>query len=315
MTQYSQYKMRLTESESDIHLYLDEETGDLYYYNGQSLIKIRDGSDDDSKKQKDPLGPPDEEDEEEIKKERDELAARGELEEIETDEEQAARLGEIDDLMNDETTMKGLERDSEQAIQNEKRVTAAKRASTRGADTLQEFRLSLEQFVKNQIQEVKANSWKKFNKKYHNSSLIKPGKARTPSGHIPRINVYFDQSASWNENDVRIGEQALASLDKYVDRGEIKIDVYYFSNNVHDNAADARREGGTNAGKVVRHIIESKPDNVIVMTDSDGGRFDSTATVPGAVWFLWKNGSICYELMEHLRGKRLNKSFNLKRGN
>lgn len=296
---YSQHKIKLHESEyeADVNIYEDELTGDQYIFDGEKFIKVKEGV-------TEPI--------------------TGRLEEVdpndiaieETEEEEAERLGDLTNSLNDENTKRGIERDNEYAIQREQRVKAAKRASTRGSDSLEDFKLSLEHFVKNQIQDVKYNSWKRFNKKYHNSGLIKPGRAKMSSGHIPKINVYVDQSSSWDNDDVILSEQALSSLDRYVDRGEISIDVYYFATNIYDDAARARADGGTLQPVVVEHIIQTNPDNVIIMTDWDDWdstehRWGPVATVPGAVWFLWKQGKVSHPLMQHVSGRQLTQSFKL----
>ena len=70
--------------------------------------------------------------------------------------------------------------------------------------------------------------------------------------------------------------------------------------------------GGTDLDPVITHINVTKPDNVIVMTDSDGDwtTYSSSAVVPGAVWFLWRN-SVSNELKKHLSGKQLTQSFKI----
>lgn len=308
--QYSQIK-KLNEAEktSDIHIYVDEETGDQYIYTNGNLVKIKSGGG--GKGHSGPqIGdkPETAEDEAEMEAEREKL--KGEIDEIETEDDKQSRLDRIRDMLNDERTADEIKKEAEYGIQKE-RVKKADRASRAyQEDPLTQFKISLEGFIRKQISVEKEKTWKRMNKKYVNSGIIKKGVAKTESGHIPKINVYFDQSSSWGLDDVKVGEQAIASLNKYERKGEITIDLYYFNTRIHSTPPGG---GGTNVGVVIDHIIQTKPDNVIIMTDSDGGNFGPKAVVPGAVWFLWKNGSVCYPLIDHLRGAQLTKSFELRR--
>lgn len=224
-----------------------------------------------------------------------------------------AKLQKIKKMFSDLETQSEILSETQEAVRKEQRIKADKKASQYRQNPLQAFKLSLEGFIKNQIAVTKGSSWSKINKTYAHSGVLKPGRTRLAQGKIPVINVYFDQSGSWDESDIVIGQQAISTLNKYVRQGEIQINVFYFSNNVHGNPEEARREGGTDLDPVIRHINSTKPDNVIVMTDDDGDwtSYSSSVTVPGAVWFLWRN-DVSEKLKQHLKGKQLTKSFELK---
>lgn len=224
-----------------------------------------------------------------------------------------ARLNQIKKMFNDLQTQENILGETEEAIRKEQRIKADRNLAKYKASPLQNFKLSLQGFIKNQISTVKGDSWSRINKTYAHSGILKPGKTRFSQGKVPLINVYFDQSGSWDEDDIKVGEQAIATLGKYVKQGDINIDLYYFSNNVHGDGASARREGGTDLQPVLNHIQQTKPDNVIIMTDADGDwtSYESSVTVPGAVWFLWRGG-VSEKLKQHLKGKELTKSFELK---
>lgn len=310
--QYSQIK-KLNEADntSNIHIYVDEESGDQYIFTNGELIKIKTGGGGKGHEGDGPqIGdkPETAEEEAEMADEREKL--KGEIDDVETDDERQERVNRIKDMFNDEKTAQDVTDEAEKAIQKERQVKADRAAKKYNADPLTQFRLSLEGFIRKQISVEKEKTWKRMNKTYAHSNIIKKGRAKLENGHIPKINVYFDQSGSWGLNDVKLGEQAIASLNKYEQKREITIDVYYFNTRIHSTPPGG---GGTDVGAVINHIIETKPDNVIVMTDSDGGRFGPVAVVPGAVWFLWKNGDICYPLIDHLKGAQLTKSFELRR--
>ena len=173
-----------------------------------------------------------------------------------------------------------------------------------------------------------------MNKKYAGTGVIKPGVKKHGNGKVPVINVYFDKSGSWDASKTKIGEQALGTLNNYVRQGKIKVNVYYFNNDVftgtrafnndsgkwewfdrHDTV-DGQGWGGTEPGPVIKHIQTSKPDNVIVMTDDDfdwtsDGEWNGSAEVPGAVWMLFRGGKSS-KLPQHLKGKKQTKQFELE---
>ena len=100
--------------------------------------------------------------------------------------------------------------------------------------------------------------------------------------------------------------QAIGTLNKYVQRGEIKIEIYYFSEKVHKSKSAAEAEGSTYGQPIIDHINQTKPDNVIIMTDSDITDITTPTTVPGAVWLLFKGG-ISENLIDNIHGKKQTK--------
>ena len=55
---------------------------------------------------------------------------------------------------------------------------------------------------------------------------------------------------------------------------------------------------------------QTKPDNVIIMTDDDIMDIDESVTVPGAVWLLFKGGQ-SKNLIDHIHGKKQTNIYNL----
>ena len=91
-------------------------------------------------------------------------------------------------------------------------------------------------------------TWRKYNANYANVGLIRPGYRYDPVGKIPVIQIYLDQSGSWGEDDIKLANDILKSIQEFEDKNLLKVQVYYFANHIHDNAAAARDEGGTAAG-------------------------------------------------------------------
>lgn len=322
-------------SVKDVHLYIDEETGDIYVYNGVKLVKIGTTKHDPTKNDGPQIGDTpqagelDDENEErrkQIEQERAEAAARGEtLEDDETPEERQQRLDDIQKMFGDEVTKDDLEsetykkvdKDRQRRLQKEK--ARAKEKAEQARSPLKRFEESLSRFISNQIRREKNKTWKTSNMSYEGSGIMRRGKMTTESKKIPKINVYFDQSASWDSGDIRRGMEAIGVLNNYVKRGEVEIDVFYFANNLHTDPALAREEGGTRAGReVLEHMAETRPDNIIIMTDSDVDRQGDTGSgpdvlVPGAVWFLFRNAE-SYVLQQKVHGRQQTLKFDITRG-
>ncbi len=218
-------------------------------------------------------------------------------------EELKKALAELKNNIMDET---------ESAIEKEIIAKRAKDAAKYKDTPLNRFTDSLNNFIKRKIAVGRGPSWQRINKKYYGTGLIKAGSSRLSQSHVPLINVYFDRSGSWDDpNKTKKGAQAIATLNKYVNRGELKINLYYFSNNVHSSEQAALNEGGTEGQPILDHIEATKPDNVIILTDDDIDDCRTNVTVPGGVWMLFYGGR-SKNLMDHLHGRKLTKYFDIE---
>lgn len=304
--------------ERDVHIYVDDPTGDMYIFDGTQLVKIGNTTPQ--------IG--DKGDEEFQNKEQEERDAQIEKEkeeddeyEEETEEERQQRLNDIknmlgDDSMADEISSEDrrhLDKETKKKYRDQK--SASEKERKKYSSSMQKFRQSLNRFIANQVKEIRDRTYKREDPSYEGSGIIRPGRMIDDNTKIPKINVYFDQSGSWGESDIRQGEEAIGILNNYVDRGEIEINLYYFANHIHDTPEPARKEQGTGAGAdLIYHIMSTKPDNVIVMTDSD---FDAWGDileapeikVPGAVWLLFRGGKRSFDLIKHLKGKKQSRVF------
>ena len=102
--------------------------------------------------------------------------------------------------------------------------------------------------------------------------------------------------------------KAIETLNQYVRDGDIEIRVYYFADKV--GSERGKVGGGTRGTPILDHIEQTKPTNVIVITDGDIGDCHRVVKVPGAVWMLFYD-SRSQNLMEHLKGKRQNKYYDI----
>ena len=198
--------------------------------------------------------------------------------------------------------------ESRTAILKEKAVKDSEVAKKYRDSPLTKFTESLTKFIRDELARGRQDSWSHINKKYVYSGLLRPGSTWQGKNKVPLINVYFDRSGSWTSEKTEKGAQAIATLNRYVTRGEIKLKLYYFNTRVMDT--DPGGHGGTAGQPILDHIQQTKPNNVIILTDSDIGDCTTDVSVPGAVWMLFYGGR-SINLMEHLHGKKLTKYFDI----
>lgn len=344
---------RITEDDdvSTKHIYVDDNTGDEYIFDGKKLVKISSGKPtpqnknnqnddnyDDWDKDEDDFDDEDDDDyddwdddEDSLEKEdreREEQArkeAEEDGEEVETEEERQHRLDKIRQFLDDENVGNQIKNDSEVQIEKErerKKAAAEKelRKNLTGAAkntyVIRELCNDIRKFLAKVVGQSDRNStWKKYNGNYDGSGLVRPGYRYEKIGKIPLIQIYIDQSGSWDESEIKIGQDILASIKEFEQKKLIKTEVYYFANHVHSDAATARREGGTRAAEeIMQQLNEMKPDNVIVITDDDfdgpGWEPHTPYEAPGGVWLVFREDR-SKELMAKLHGKMLTKYYDI----
>lgn len=136
----------------------------------------------------------------------------------------------------------------------------------------------------------------------------------------PILNVYFDQSGSWSDYEVKIGQKAIATLAQFEEDGKLHLNPFYISAaGVCDTAAAARREGGAEGWHAcLQHIVSSGANNVVILSDSDLDSFEwsnrptgnnGRVVVDGCVWWLWKNNRRSKKAVQELVGRQGNFEF------
>jgi len=213
-----------------------------------------------------------------------------------------------------ETEQRVYERNQEKLRGEREAKRKEKYAQMSDADVLNLIKVSLSHTLKQEIIETKEDSWSKFNKKAYGAGLLRPGQRKEEKAELPSLNVYYDRSGSWGPAETQFGDNAINSIAYLAKKGKLKLRIFYFNDTIH-NTDPGRGYGGTPAEPVFKHIRDTKPDNVFIMTDSDfdhqGGADQPNTTVPGAVWMVFK-GDISETLQEKLHGKKFTKSFFIK---
>jgi hypothetical protein len=193
------------------------------------------------------------------------------------------------------------------------------RSSFKGS---QEFLNSLYRAIALQVKvnEIQDDSWSAINRRYSDMGVLKQGKKlnELPDNKIPVIDFYFDCSSSWTSDDIKIGKKAVAALADLEEKGQIKINLYYFGDEVSTNPNQTGRStSGWN--EIVKNVISTQATNVIIMTDGDmedwwTGPAALTYTVSGYVWYLWKNGVNAPRLPRDLKGRSGTQQFSFSAG-
>lgn len=174
------------------------------------------------------------------------------------------------------------------------------------------------------VEETRDDTWSAINRRHSGSGVLQPGQRvqELNNKKIPVIDFYFDCSASWGPADIAVGKEAVKKLAEMEEEGKIKINLYYFANHVHSDFESAEAEGGTRAwNDIVKNVISTQATNVIIMTDSDMENWweDMSKpalryTVPGYVWYLWRDGENAPRLPRDLKGRGGVQQFSFSRG-
>lgn len=221
----------------------------------------------------------------------------------------AARAQQIRDFLNDLKEKANIESESVGAVRKEKAAKAAKDVERYQGSGLNQFKLNLNRFISDQVAEMEDDSYARIHPSYEDGEFIVPGKMIKEEKNIPLINVYHDDSGSFDSAEKTAAAfKAIETLNQYVRDGDIEINVYYFADKV--GSERGKVGGGTRGTPILDHIEQTKPTNVIVITDGDIGDCHRVVKVPGAVWMLFYD-SRSQNLMEHLKGKRQNKYYDI----
>ncbi len=202
-----------------------------------------------------------------------------------------------------------LEAEDAKHLEKDKAIKADRELKRYKANPITNFKLSLYDLIKRQVAIKRDYSWSRPNRRYSGTGIIAPGKAIKPNP-IPSISVYFDVSGSVHPY-VETTRAALSVVKNFLDRGLIKVKVYYVSTIISDNENDSTG-GGADGDLIMNNIMATKPDNVIIMTDGDADGTYSKVTVPGGVYFLFPNKNYTPDgLVSALHGSTSNKIFYL----
>ena len=205
------------------------------------------------------------------------------------------------------STLKNRELDAEDnAIINKERkdkIAANETESDRYERTrsslksMQSFSKTIYRAIADQVDSIEdeEDSWSVIDRRHEDDpSIIVPGKKMDdlPEGEIPSIDLYIDQSGSFDNSDIKRAKAAISNIVEFERRGEVKLRIYYFADHVYSWPEAARAEDGTMAWDyIIDNIIANGTKNVIIVSDSDLNYADTPPLkVDGIVCYLWKDG-------------------------
>lgn len=216
----------------------------------------------------------------------------------------AARVAEIERAFKDVKMRSKIEDENRNAQRAEKLARAAREEEidrVRGAG-LRNFKASLLSFIQNEVHVERIDTYSRLHPSYEDSDIIVPGWYDEERIGVPSVNVYWDVSGSFSDpRKTASARQAIEQLNKYKRSGELKLNTWYFADRVATTASAAG--GGTNGDNVLKHIEQTRPDNVIIITDNGFFMKPTSVEVPGTAWMLFYDGRT-QELVDALHGKR-----------
>ena len=212
------------------------------------------------------------------------------------------RIKEVKDLIENAKIEDSLYKEVQRNKDKEQAAKEIKRRYAEAAEPLNRFEVDLSSFIRKEVADERADTWKRPSKKSYGTGIIKPGKVTRPSGKVPVVAVYWDVSGSFDDPKKTEGaRQAISLLDQYVRRGKIKTKTYYHANRVSDTIEGAGRANDGQA--LLDHIEATHPDNVIIISDDNINGVEGFVEVPGAVWVLFYE-TMAKQFMEHIKGER-----------
>lgn len=238
-----------------------------------------------------------------------------------SEEERAQQAKKIKDTMSDAGTaaelsaedVEQIRADKQAIVNNQREIDKYGYRSRSSFKGFEEFLVSIRKALAMQVEseKTKAGSWAAINRRYDGTAIVKPGirNKTLPNTRVPVIDFYFDCSASWGDHDLEKGNEALGKIAQLERDGEIKVNVFYFADNVYADKESPRDEGGTGAwNRIIENIILTKATNVVIMTDRDMQHQchnppHKAYKVSGFVWYLWRDGECAQKLPNLLQGR------------
>lgn len=228
--------------------------------------------------------------------------------ELKTRKDIRTKVKEITDAFKEIKKNNKLIREVDANIEKERISKIERERNLRSSSGLERFKVSLNRFIKNEVNDIEEVSYSRLKAQYLKHDVYLPSETIV-EGPIPLINVYHDVSGSFSDPAKTEGAlKAIDTLREYVRKGQIKIRLYYVTEQVYDSEHKPNGGSGANGEAIIQHVKATKPDNVIVITDSDANSCDSSVTVPGAVWLLFYDAT-APSLITNLRGRKENRYY------
>ena len=237
------------------------------------------------------------------------------------------RKVKVKQAMENNLETRDIEMEQEMQVRADKR---RKRANQSELDKyvnyrpISEFYVDLYRTIADQVKQVEIDnqSYDEINPEYDDDVIMKADVTQYEQRQEkPSIDFFFDVSGSWEDSDVELGKRFVSSLKEFVDRDELELNMYYFSDIVGQDLNTVRNYGGTSAWtKILDTIKSNNAKNVVIMTDGDmdkyAARSGQKCLVEGVVWYIWKIGGYyttgAKELPKYLKGMQGTTQYSFK---
>ena len=227
------------------------------------------------------------------------------------------RKVKVKQAMENNLETRDIEMEQEMQVRADKR---RKRANQSELDKyvnyrpISEFYVDLYRTIADQVKQVEIDnqSYDEINPEYDDDVIMKADVTQYEQRQEkPSIDFFFDVSGSWEDSDVELGKRFVSSLKEFVDRDELELNMYYFSDIVGQDLNTVRTYGGTSAWtKILDTIKSNNKKKVEVRTEGDmdiyAAKSGQKCLVEGVVWYIWKIGGYyttgAKELPKYLKG-------------
>ena len=208
-----------------------------------------------------------------------------------------ARIKKIQDDASDPETLKAI--DAEDTA-NRRRDYQQRQRKPEVHGSVKTFR-KYDAFLQDLYRAIKAqivrgekpqDTWSKLPRRAQQGVLKRGEMGQEYNKEVPTIDFFLDASASWDTDEQRYADDAISTIKQFEAQGKLHINLYYFGNNVTKDRSLVWGSG-TGAWSHIQDTIEKDgSQNVVIITDSDmerQGTHSRNITVPGYVWYLWRD--------------------------
>jgi hypothetical protein len=256
----------------------------------------------------------------------------GQADEVDYVDDIEARKQKIGQWSQDPVAIQELQAEDNLELQKDyqkKKARDAAKARYSNMGTLKDFEMDFYSAINNQIEMIRQEyqSYDEINTEYESEDIIMKADLvkELPAEAIPIVDVYFDVSGSWEDKHIKIGEAAIASVKVFEDQGDLKLNIFYFSNDVDNVSMEHCRAlygtGTCGWPNILQNIKATGAKNVLIMSDGDierlngqgyGAADHGSLTVEGCVWYLWKDGESSPTCLKKLRGNQGTSQFSFR---
>ena len=209
-----------------------------------------------------------------------------------------ARIKKIQDDAADPETLKAIDTEDRinrrQAYQQRQRQKSDVPRGAKNFRSFDSFLQDLYRAIKAQIVrgEKPQDTWSKLPRRAQQGVLKRGEMAQEYNKEVPTIDFFLDASGSWSTDEQRYADDAISAIRQFEAQGKLHINLYYFGDNVTKDRSLVWSTGTGAWAHILETIEKDGSQNVVVITDSDmerQGMHSRNMTVPGYVWYLWRD--------------------------